>query len=63
MGHLLYLIFRCDFDVMESLIFVGGFWDLNGPMSFQVKSAVFRAVLVRNKRDLNGFIIILYKHT
>ena len=25
MDHLLYLIFRCDFDVMESLDFVGVF--------------------------------------
>jgi len=31
MSHLLYLMFRCDFDVMESLIFVG-FWDLNGAL-------------------------------
>ena len=31
MGHLLYLMFRCDFDVMESLDFVGGFGDLNTP--------------------------------
>ena len=31
MGHLLYLMFRCDFDVMESLDFVGIFGDLNTP--------------------------------
>ena len=31
MGYLLYLMFRCHFDVMESLD-VGGFlWDLNTP--------------------------------
>ena len=34
MDHLLYLMFRCDFDVMESLDFVGGFWDLNTPMEW-----------------------------
>ena len=31
MGHLLYLIFRCDFDVMKSLDF-WGFLDLNTPL-------------------------------
>ena len=30
MGHLLYLMFRCDGDVMESLKFL---WDLNTPYS------------------------------
>ena len=35
MSHLLYLMFRCDFDVMENLDFVGGFWDLNTPRSFR----------------------------
>ena len=34
MTHLLYLMFRCDFDVIESLD-VGGFlWDLNTPLFF-----------------------------
>ena len=31
MGHLLYLMFRCDGDVMESLEFL---WDLNTPFEF-----------------------------
>ena len=32
MSHLLYLMFQCDFDVMESLDFVGGFGNLNTPL-------------------------------
>ena len=31
MGYLLYLMFRCDGDVMESLDFGGVLWDLNTP--------------------------------
>jgi len=32
MDYLLYLMFRCDFDVMESLdVGEGGLWDLNTP--------------------------------
>ena len=30
MVHLLHLIFRCDGDVMENLVFVGGFWSKRG---------------------------------
>ena len=30
MDHLLHLMFRCDGDVMENLVFCGSFWDLNG---------------------------------
>ena len=29
MRHLLYLIFRCDVDVMENLELGGVFWELN----------------------------------
>ena len=32
MGHLLYLMFRCDFDVMESLENLEEFGDLNTPV-------------------------------
>ena len=31
MNHMLYLMFRYDFDVIENLDFVGWFWDLNTP--------------------------------
>ena len=39
MSHLIYLIFRCDFDVMENLNFMGSFWDLNKPESAKACSA------------------------
>ena len=29
MGHLLYLMFRCDFDVMESLESLENLWEVN----------------------------------
>ena len=34
MGYLLYLMFRCDFDVMESLDVEGFLWNLNTPGVF-----------------------------
>ena len=39
MGHLLYLMFRCDFDVMESLERVEKFWDLNAPQDHRFGSS------------------------
>ena len=39
MGHLLYLIFRCDFDVMENLERVEKFWDLNTPQDHRFGSS------------------------
>ena len=38
MGHLLYLMFRCDGDVMESLD-LGGLRDLNTPHGIKEKFA------------------------
>ena len=32
MGHLLYLMFRCDFDVMENLESLEEFGDVNTPL-------------------------------
>ena len=39
MGHLLYLMFRCDFDVMENLESLEKFRDLNTPMDVLTVSA------------------------
>ena len=39
MGHLLYLMFRCDGDVMENLEFL---WDLNTPQVSFERQGSFR---------------------
>ena len=44
MGHLLYLMFRCDGDVMESLEIL---WELNTPLLSLLSSPPGRGVVMR----------------
>ena len=40
MSHLLYLMFRCDFDVMENLESLEEFGDLNTPQAAFLRACV-----------------------
>ena len=51
MGHLLYLIFRCDFDVMESLKNLEELGQLNtAPVSFDCCVVPIASITVDNSK-------------
>ena len=53
MRHLLYLMFRCDVDVMESLELEGIFWELNTATIDMWRICLWMNVLIEQLKSIN----------